>query len=126
MIRNEGNKYNYDHHFCVFHHMEPRMQQRYLRIHLGGREGLLEEMRDTLVEISESIDPLDRVNQLCKYMDRLEKLDARLGPPPSQQVNVHVEGEVQHEHHITINRIVEEFQIVEGKSKVLEDGEEEE
>ena len=88
---------------------------------MGGREGLLEEMRDTLLEMKDSVDPADRVGQLGKYFDRLEKLDARLGPPPKHDVNVHVDGEVHHEHHITIDRIIEEFQIVDGEVKVIEE-----
>lgn len=121
-MENPERKYAYQKYLCAYHEMDPRMKQRYMRLHLGGREGLLEEMRDTLLEMKDSVDPMDRVGQLGKYFDRLEKLDARLGPPAKHDVNVHVEGEVHHEHHITIDRIIEEFQIVDGDAKVIEEG----
>lgn len=126
-MENLEGKYSYQKYWCAYHEMDPRMKQRYLRLHLGGSEGLRDEMRDTLLEMKDSVDPIDRVGQLGKYFDRLEKLDARISPPAKSQVDVHVDGEVHHEHHITIDRIVEEFQIVEGKSKVLpEEGEDDE
>jgi hypothetical protein len=93
-----------------------------MRLHVGGAEGLLEEMRDTLLQMKDSIDP-DRMSlDLGNYFDRLEKLYNKLYPQ-GRKVEIEHKGKVEHEHEhtITINRIIEEFQIVDGD--ILEDDE---
>ena len=109
--------------WCALTRMDPRMKQRYMRLHTLGSEGLLEEMRDTLMQMKESIDPDRAVQDLASYFDRIENLAQRMYPQGTH-VTVEHTGEVKHEHTITLTRIVEEFQIVEGKSEEVDDDEE--
>lgn len=110
--------------FCALTRMDARTKQRYMRLHNLGSEGLLEEMRDTVMQMKESVDPDRAVLDLGIYFDKLERLAQRMYPQGTQ-VTVKHEGEVEHhhEHTITLTRMVEEFQIVEGSAEVVKEDE---
>jgi hypothetical protein len=122
---NPDAKYKYQRYFCGMRQMAPRMKQRYYRLHALGAEGLLEEMRDALMEMKERIGGERAVQELAIYFDKLERLADRLYPQgkPGSTLTVKHEGEVEHkhEHTVTLNRIVEEFAIIEGDTIQLED-----
>jgi len=116
---NPDAKYKYQRKICAMKRLSPRLRQRWVRLYLEGHEGLLEELRDTLLSMREHVNNDRAAQDLALYFDKLERIADRLYPERKPKEGLEVSGTIQHEHTITLTRIVEEFQVIEAKKQGL-------